>query len=142
VCESGLVVCYSREGQPRWTFDLQDYAGPASSPLIANDGTIYIGNYFTGMYALRPDGSQKWAYPEVVSGPPAEGLDGSIYYPSNSRLIALSPDGVRLWAHATHQSYGFGSAPAVGDDGVIYVTRHPGRTARGQSERYAKMADG
>jgi len=122
VSESGLVVCYTRTGIPRWTFDLKDYSGPSSSPLIAKDGTIYIGNYFTGLYALRPDGTQKWAYPQTVSGPPAEGIDGAIYFPSDTRLIALSPDGTLLWTHSSRLSYGLGSAPAVGDDGAIYVT--------------------
>jgi outer membrane protein assembly factor BamB len=121
VAENGLVACLTPEGTPRWVFDLQDYSGPDSSPLIAGDGTIYLGN-FTGLYALRPDGTQKWNYPRIVSGPPAEGPDGTIYFPSDTRLVAMSPDGVPLWSHSSRLSYGLGSAPAVGDDGAIYVT--------------------
>ena len=71
VAETGRAVCYSPDGTAQWIFDLQDYSGPSSAPLVASDGTIYMGNQ-SGLFALHPDGSPKWHHPTArVSGPPA-----------------------------------------------------------------------
>ena len=34
-----------------------------STPAIADDGTIYVGSEDTNLYAVNPDGTQKWEYP-------------------------------------------------------------------------------
>jgi outer membrane protein assembly factor BamB len=121
VPESGVAAVYAPDGERLWTYDLRAYSGPDSTPLVAGDGTIYLGNQ-TGLHAVRPDGTRKWVHRQRASGAPAEGLDGTIYFPSSGRLVAVAPDGTRLWSHASGFGYGLGSAPAVGDDGAIYVT--------------------
>ena len=54
-----------------------------SSPAIGSDGTIYIGSNDDNLYAVNPDGTEKWRY--VVPGrrpvraSPAIASDGTIY---------------------------------------------------------------
>jgi len=56
-----------------------------SSPTIGTDGTIYIGAGYgkhtnpANLYALNPDGTQKWAFPTSggINYSPAIGSDGT-----------------------------------------------------------------
>jgi outer membrane protein assembly factor BamB len=117
---NGVARCYEADGTPRWKTALGS-ADFRSAPLVASDGMIYIGRY-TGFHALQPDGTRAWHRGLSVNGPAAEGHDGTIYVPCLQDLVALSPEGKELWrCHTTSDAYGLLSAPAVGDDGVIYV---------------------
>jgi outer membrane protein assembly factor BamB len=119
---NGVVRCYEADRTPRWKTSVHGICVSVSAPLVASDGMIYIGRHNSGFYALRPDGSRAWRRDLLISGPAAEGLDGTIYVPSEQDLVALSPQGKELWrCRTTSDIYGLQSAPAVGDDGVIYV---------------------
>ena len=53
---------------------------------------IYFST-FAGLYALNPDGTQRWFYPGVGSiSSPAIGADGTIYI-GDDELFAIRPDG-------------------------------------------------
>ncbi|MDB4805128.1 immunoglobulin domain-containing protein, partial [bacterium] len=65
----------------KWRF-LIPYLGMVySSPAIGSDGTIYVGSNSGNLYAINPDGTQKWAFETGggVSSSPAIGSDGTIY---------------------------------------------------------------
>jgi outer membrane protein assembly factor BamB len=72
--------------------------GPAvrSSPAIGQDGTIYIGADDGNLYAIAPDGTERWRFHtggEIHSSPDI-GEDGKIYFgSSDGYLYALNPDG-------------------------------------------------
>ena len=74
------LVAYSKDGVKKWSFDAgahkpattKDF--PCSMPTVDTDGTIFIivGNKDTqdktgateaGIYAIKPDGTQKWYHP-------------------------------------------------------------------------------
>ncbi|MGM9491889.1 outer membrane protein assembly factor BamB family protein [Ideonella sp. YS5] len=126
--ESGVAQCFRRSGAFRWTFDTGDYTGPHSAPLVAGDGSIYIGHR-SALLSLRPNGHLRWRLDGLpVDGPPAEGPDGTIYLPSREDLVAVSPAGKVLWrCDSGVGTYGLASAPAVGDDGTIYVNGRQGQ---------------
>jgi outer membrane protein assembly factor BamB len=98
-------------------------------PAIGPDGTIYAGGA-RGLYALRPDGAQKWYYEDVYqpTGVPiyfvviddsAITKNGTIYFGSlDNKLYAVSADGKLKWAFTTG---GQVFSPAIADDGTIYV---------------------
>ena len=98
-----------------------------SSPSLGFDGTIYIGNESNGyIYAINPDGSQKWAFQTgatVYLSSPAIGADGTIYVGSGDRLYALTDGGqgsvTEKWAYLTGGPVE--SSPVIGSDGTIYV---------------------
>jgi PQQ-like domain len=122
---------YDFDGRPKWEF-----AGDwTANPVIAADGTIYIGN-FESVVALSADGVQIWKATVPIAGAPALAADGTIYVPSQDvgkgknggnlfSLYALNPQGAIKWrlpvdALAEH-------GPAIAPDGTVYLgTRSDG----------------
>ena len=115
-----------------WTFTTPDPV--LASPVIALDGTVYLGSYDRKVYALTPGGGVKWtndlpppiyiyfATYTAVYGTPAIGADGTLYVPSeNGKLLALNPtNGAVKWEYGTVTPDGLYSSPALASDGTIY----------------------
>jgi outer membrane protein assembly factor BamB len=98
-----------------------------SSPAIGADGTVYVGSFDGRLYAINPDGTQKWASSRVGSdfSSPAIGVDGTVYVGSvGGRLYAFNLDGTQKWAFLTGAPVQ--SSPAIGGDGTIYVGSNNG----------------
>ena len=120
---AAAVVCSSALGQELepgdkiWSFKT---GGWVTSPAIESDGTIYVGSQDNNLYAINPDGSQKWAFKtgNGVHGSPTIGSDGTIYVGSwDQYLYAIKPDGKRKWRFKTNGTVL--SSPAIGSDGTI-----------------------
>jgi len=124
------IYAFTPDGTEKWYYpSLLIYT---SSPTVAYDGSIYFyvcreRYYNVSLIMLHSDGTLKWektllnAYPY---GYPAIDNNGIIYfstlYNGSVKLIAQDPDsGDFLWVYETH-GYKFPSAPAVGQNGVIY----------------------
>jgi len=94
-----------------------------ASPVIGEDGTIYIGSYGTNtLYAINPDGTLKWSY--ITGGKiyhsAAIATDGTIYFGSyDSKFYALNPDGTLKWTYTVGS--GITASPTIGADGTIYI---------------------
>mgnify|MGYP001823841558 FL=1 len=66
-----------------------------SSPAIDSDGTIYVGSGDGKLYAINPDGTEKWDLAIWIIGnsSPAIGSDGTIYVGSvDNKLYAIYGD--------------------------------------------------
>jgi outer membrane protein assembly factor BamB len=126
------VAASATPGTKKWAFDTKGLSG-FFSPALGADGTIYIGannapiNQVTGkLYAVKPDGSEKWEYPSGsvtiggVSSSAAVAADGTVYIGSyDQKLYALKADGTLSW---TFQSTGVvNSTPTIGADGIVYI---------------------
>ena len=103
----------------KWSFLTGQHVG---SPAIGADGTIYVGSSDHRLYAITPDGTEKWDFLTgggVGVGPAIE-TDGTIYFGSSgdSRLYAITPDGTEKWSFITGGD--FISSLAIGADGTIY----------------------
>ena len=64
-----------------------------SSPVIADDGTIYVGSYDNNLYAINPDGTQQWEFltGSNVKSSPALGTDGTLFVDSaDGKLYAIN----------------------------------------------------
>ncbi|MGH2349990.1 MAG: PQQ-binding-like beta-propeller repeat protein [Chloroflexota bacterium] len=135
------------EAQPTWSVDL----GPGrqgSSPTLGPDGTIYVLNDDGKLFAVAPDGSEKWTAQTgpVLIASPALGQDGTVYCSSmDGRLYAVAPpagsskEGSVRWtfdfaqhlgptplvvqegAGGGRDGKGSGASPTVARDGTIYV---------------------
>ena len=105
-----------------WTKNLSGDTN--SDPLIrSSDGTIYIGSAANRLFAVNPDGTEKWTFSiptgEVYSPVLAGGkiyvgsADGKVYAidPSNGALIKEYNTGFPV-----------STKPAVDNDGFVYVT--------------------
>jgi outer membrane protein assembly factor BamB len=85
---------------------------------------IYVGGTDCYMYALNPNGTQKWAYRAFgrITTPAAIGRDGAVYFASaDNTLYALNPNGTVRWTKSTRDVVY--SAPVSEMDGqLIYGT--------------------
>ncbi|MEI6309619.1 MAG: stalk domain-containing protein, partial [bacterium] len=84
----------------RWQFS----TGGAidSSPVLAQDGTLYIGSSDGNLYALASDGTKRWEFATggAIHASPAIGGNGTIYLPSSDGLFyAISPSGSEVWRY-------------------------------------------
>ncbi len=140
---NGFLYAYTTNGKIRW----QRKIGTADSPAIGDDGTIYStvsgGSEQGGkLYAFSPEGEQRWIfvteeaweYGAETAGPPAIGLDGTVYFgtsrltgvtPFDSHFYAVHPDGELKWKFtlprmADELSTRTASPPVVDIEGNVY----------------------
>jgi len=136
----GFLYAVSPDGTEKWRFD----AGPPSyderwnvsksimaSPAIAPDGTIYIYSSANYLFAINPDGTERWRFylkwHNDFWSCPTIGPDGTIYIGSarsqgdpdfDGGLHAINPDGTEKWLFSDDS--GVTSSAAIGADGTIY----------------------
>jgi outer membrane protein assembly factor BamB len=109
----------------KWAFYTQGVI--YASPAIGADGTVYTGSQSKRLWAINPDGSLKWRFPDTLissadwfDASPAVGADGTVYAPNfDGTLYAIDASGRLKWTYSI-PSY-FLSSPAIGADGMIYV---------------------
>ncbi|MEZ5337456.1 MAG: PQQ-binding-like beta-propeller repeat protein [bacterium] len=105
----------------RWGYSGVTFAH--CSPVVAGDGTVYVGSFDSFLYALNPDGSLKWRYQtgDKIGSTAAIGRDGTIYFGSyDGRLYALNPDGKEKWSRGYGNS--ISSSPVIARNGNIIFT--------------------
>jgi outer membrane protein assembly factor BamB len=118
---NGYLYAMNPNGTVKWTYptggDLD------SSPVIGDDGTIYVGSESKTIHAIYPNGTRKWVFNtnHVVLSSPAIGPDGTIYCGCHDTyLYALYPEnGTLKWKYQT--GGWIRVSPCIGDDGTIYV---------------------
>ena len=76
---SGCLAMRSQPGILKWKYKTGYWV--YSSPVIGEDGTVYVGCDDHYLYAIRPDGILKWKYKtgSWVRSSPAIGKDGTVY---------------------------------------------------------------
>lgn len=137
-----FIIALNSDGTLKWNVTLEktnDFI--FSSPAIGGDGTIYFGtetwNDNNSVFALNPDGTQKWRYEITGGGPfrssPAIGPDGTVYIGKkagpdvNAAFLALNPNGTLKWKFEVLTPMAdIYCSPAVGADGIIYVGSEDG----------------
>ncbi len=123
-------------GDPEYLEDWNVWKGILSSPAIGEDGTIYFTSLSDLLFAINPDGTEKWRFTIPVTADtwssPTLGPDGTIYVGSarkysegakaetevGGRIYAIHPDGSLKWEFPVESDV-FPS-PAIGGDGTIY----------------------
>jgi hypothetical protein len=111
-----------------------------SSPIINNDGTIYLTTINGRFNALQPDGTLTWSY--GIGGlhriwqrqTPAIGPDGTLYavfiyepqaWYGRPYIVAISPEGNIKWHYETDFTSGEVSDLVVDRSGNIYFCTNP-----------------
>jgi outer membrane protein assembly factor BamB len=86
------------------------------------DGTLYAGNTGGGLYAIGPDGEERWSFPtgNALWSAAAIDDDGRIFFGSlDAGLYGIDSGGEPLWSKLT---IGFNAASAaIGSDGTVYI---------------------
>ena len=130
---TGVALVAPAPERVKWRFKLNaDYS--MQSPGVAGDGTIYVAMSDGKLYAVNPDGTQKWLFQAGlgggVFGPVAVGADGTIYVagmvpnpdgPGNTGgIFAVNPDGTQKWLFDAMGAFAI-AGPSLGPDGNIYA---------------------
>lgn len=125
VFSPGTLFAINPDGTMKWGFHAGTLRGggsqPRSSPVVIDDGTIYMGYQDTFLYAINPNKGLATAYPTVdpLAGPP-EGF-GSTVYPVKDPIIdadGTAYEGGVQWKYATGNHW---HSPVIGADGTVYV---------------------
>jgi outer membrane protein assembly factor BamB/subtilisin family serine protease len=118
----GKFAAYTgSDGTLIWTYQTVRGANIDSSPAIGADGTIYFGDDGGRLYALFPNGAEKWQLPlgsaPVRSGP-VLAPDGTVYVTAAGNLYAVSREGTLKWRFTSGGNQN--SSPTLARDGTIY----------------------
>ncbi|HEX6596893.1 MAG TPA: PQQ-binding-like beta-propeller repeat protein, partial [Acidimicrobiales bacterium] len=121
-------------GADKWKVGVQNWMYEASASISPDGSTIYRGDNGGIFYAFRSTGSIKWTFdtgiPGTISGAPAVGTDGVVYF-SQGWTTAVGPndrgylyavrgsDGHLLWKREI--GWGNDSSVAIGPNGTIYA---------------------
>jgi outer membrane protein assembly factor BamB len=103
----------------KWAF--QTGNNILAAPAVAADGTIYIPSVDGYLYAVNPDGTEKWKFflTAAFYGSPAIGADGTVYLGTFGEFFAINPDGTLRWK--TDQVQGADPGPVIASDGTIHI---------------------
>lgn len=73
---------------------------PAAPPVIASDGSVYVGTREGYLHGLHADGSYHWSYTLAgpITGRPHRAPNGVLLVPTARRIYALSAEGRLIWA--------------------------------------------
>jgi outer membrane protein assembly factor BamB len=115
----GTLTALARgDGSVRWSLPLGDRV--YSTPLVAEDGTLYVGSDAKKFSAVSPDGHVKWALDtdgDADSGP-AMSSDGAVVFAAGRMVYAVTPAGYVRWRFAARRKVF--TSPAIGPQGRIF----------------------
>ena len=125
----GSLHAFLPNGTHQWAIKVGSQ-NRQSSPVIADDGTIYVGTY-EGVAAVVDNGAgaqQRWFFPTDgrADSAPALGHDGTVYIGTSKpkgkgAFHAINPvTGREKWRVTALDGEVF-SAPTVGMNGVVYL---------------------
>ncbi|OZG73378.1 hypothetical protein BTA51_10135 [Hahella sp. CCB-MM4] len=128
VSDDRLYALYP-DGTEKWEFEFNSTSGTESDPVVSPEGIIYVGDYDGYIYALDSNGSliNGWPYKagsKILSLSLAS--DGTVYSASRDGfLYANTPTGDLLWKKQIGELYDYFTAPIVGADGQLYISKKP-----------------
>jgi outer membrane protein assembly factor BamB len=114
--EGYLFALYPNNGTMKWKCMINDLGGNWISPVIGDDGNIYI----LGGYKLRciaPNGTKIWKVINAGSRGLSLGYDGTLYT-GMGNLRAYTSQGELIW---TIEDIGYSRNVAIDKNGMLYV---------------------
>lgn len=135
--KNSTLYSINPNGTLKWKYNIGNW-NCGSSPVIGNNGTIYIpvtDSTNGTLYAIdSTNGKVKWTFNmnEVYGSSAAIGNDGTIYIADyNGILYAINPNGSLKWSYAlkyyTSATVSY-DTPSIGSDGTIYILSNGGST--------------
>jgi len=96
--QSNVLYALSPEGGELWQAQLP--GAPLGSPALNSFGDILLATFDGGLLALDRHGTLLWTlggdgFPAIAG--PTIGPDGTIYYPTEGHITAVTPEGVLKW---------------------------------------------
>jgi outer membrane protein assembly factor BamB len=113
-----------RTSTVRWTADIGK-KGTMSSPAVGGDGAIYLGATDGSVYAVNPDGTQKWrarTRGPVESSPALSSRGDRVFVGSDDgRLYSLDTGNGAVVCFRRLGGEEVESSPVIGANGTVYV---------------------
>lgn len=117
----GLVLrCGAYQVITNAAWDLRIGASSDSSPAVARDGTIHLGDWAGRFWAVNPNGTKKWSLDtgHEIKSSPAVATNGDVFFGGRDRhLWAVDADGRLRWKFRT--GGWVDSSPAIAADGSV-----------------------
>jgi len=132
-CSEGALFAYTTDGTQLWTFPMIHPVN--GGPIVGSDGTIYIGDDITVqdtayVYAVNPDGTQKWSTPfdssnGIYTTPALDPDEDKLYVTAGDWYVhgLSTSDGSILWSYYLQSNFNINySSPSVAEwNGTKYV---------------------
>jgi outer membrane protein assembly factor BamB len=116
----GKLHAVTPDGKERWVYAT---GGAISGAPCVRAGAVYVGSDDKKLHAVATTtGARKWTFDTLGAvATPVIAVDGTVYAGSaDGKLYAVSPTGLLFFA--VNAKGRIHSAPAIGDDGTLYVT--------------------
>ena len=133
-------------GELQWRYPIAS-SFLTNEPTVGADGSIYVCDSSGMLYAINPDGTEKWTADALLGqpgngdeGPVAVFADGTVLLPTNplganTELVAFNADGSFKWRKTYSESIAWFAGPnilsGVGPGELAYAAQS-GRTAEDQ----------
>lgn len=117
---AGSLVALSRDdGAQRWSVALGDRV--YSAPMVADDGTVYVGTDAKKLFAISPAGAVVFRLELAGEADTAPALapDGAVVVAAGSEVLSVRRGGDIAWRF-TARGKVF-TAPAIAPDGLVVV---------------------
>lgn len=114
------VYSINPDGTLKWKFEIEDDV--MFSPVISEDGAIYMLTKNNELHAIKPNGKALWKYEanHPLNTKPIVGKNGIIYVADYGKSIyVINPDGSLKLAYETE--FKWGTHPVMCEDGTIII---------------------
>jgi outer membrane protein assembly factor BamB len=115
----GTLTALARgDGSVRWALALGDRI--YSTPLVADDGQIYVGSDAKKFSAVSPEGKVRWALDTEGDADSGAALtpDGGIVFAAGRTVYAVTSAGYVRWRFSARRKVY--TAPAIGPQGRVF----------------------
>ncbi|MFC1569378.1 PQQ-binding-like beta-propeller repeat protein [bacterium] len=129
---SSCLYAFHQDGNVKWKKQFYN-TELENAPSIDSKGTIYIGSEDDILYALSPEGIEKWRYRSAgkINGTAAIDADNTVYFGSGDKtLYALNHYGELKWQYPIGEVL----SPVIGIDGTLYVCTTDGKVMSFQTD--------
>jgi outer membrane protein assembly factor BamB len=118
---------FNPDGSPDWVIQLTSTS--LGLVALAEDGTAYVADDRKLLFAVDRSGNLKWSYQadDYLNLSPIVGPDGTVYFATQSHVVAVNPDGRVKWKAPVPKWCR--TSPALAEDGTIYIGGDGGITA-------------
>ena len=123
------IFALAPDGTLKWKFNQSPGALILLGPNVGPDGNIYaVSTEGVGVFSLTPQGSLRWAVPEIYARPVvilqeivfAPPPQSQLYFHANDHLISYRLDGTPVFSYTDGVPLG-DNQPAVSPDGSLYT---------------------